>query len=74
MLLATKSGVPLVPVAITGTYDILPKGHFLVRSGKVTIRAGRPIDTTGYKSKDKAELAALLQEAVAGLIKEQTMT
>ena len=74
MLLAIKSGVPLVPVAITGTYDILPKGHLLVHSGKVTIRAGRPIDTTGFKSKDKTELAALLQEAVAGLIKEQTMT
>ena len=69
MRLAIKSGVPLVPVAITGTYKILPKGRLLVRSGQVTIRAGRPIDTQGYKSKDKHELAALLQEAVAGLMK-----
>jgi 1-acyl-sn-glycerol-3-phosphate acyltransferase len=74
MMLAIKSGVPLVPVAITGTYDILPKGHLMVRSGKVTIRVGQPIDTKGYKSKDKNELAALLQEAVAGLIKEQTIS
>jgi 1-acyl-sn-glycerol-3-phosphate acyltransferase len=69
MRLAIKSGVPLVPVAITGTYKILPKGRLLVRSGQVTIRAGQPIDTQGYKSKDKNELAALLQEAVAGLMK-----
>jgi 1-acyl-sn-glycerol-3-phosphate acyltransferase len=74
MLLAIKSGVPLVPVAITGTYDILPKGHLLVRSGEVTIRAGQPIDTKGYKSKDKNALAATLQEAVAGLLKEQNAT
>jgi len=69
MRLAIKSGVPLVPVAITGTYKILPKGRLLVRSGRITIRAGRPIDTQGYKSKDKNKLAALLQEAVAGLMK-----
>jgi 1-acyl-sn-glycerol-3-phosphate acyltransferase len=69
MRLAIKSGVPLVPVAITGTYKILPKGRLLVRSGQVTIQAGQPIDTQGYKSKDKSELAALLQEAVAGLMK-----
>jgi 1-acyl-sn-glycerol-3-phosphate acyltransferase len=72
MLLAIKSGVPLVPVAITGTYDILPKGHLLIHPGKVTIRAGQPIETRGYKSRDKNELAALLQEAVVGLLQKQT--
>jgi 1-acyl-sn-glycerol-3-phosphate acyltransferase len=71
MLLAIKSGVPLVPVAISGTYDILPKGHVLCRPGRVKILVGKPIDTKNYSTKDKAELARLLQEAVAQLIKAQ---
>ena len=74
MLLAIKSGVPLVPVAISGTYDVLPKGHLLVRSGQVRIKVGQPIDTTKYRSKNKNELALLLQEAVADLFKAQTLT
>jgi len=74
MLLAIKSGVPLVPVAITGTYDVLPKGRLLVRAGQVSIKVGQPIDSKEYKSKDKNELALLLQEAVADLIKAQTIT
>ena len=74
MLLAIKSGVPLVPVAITGTYNVLPKGRLLVRAGQVRIKVGQPIDSKKYKSKDKNELALLLQEAVADLIKAQTIT
>jgi len=74
MLLAIKSGVPLVPVAITGTYDILPKGHLLVHSGQVRIKVGQPIDTTKYRSNNKNELALLLQEAVADLFKAPVIT
>ena len=43
MVLAIKSGIPLVPVAILGTYEILPKGKLLMKPGKVEIRVGNPI-------------------------------
>ncbi|KPJ98886.1 MAG: acyl-phosphate glycerol 3-phosphate acyltransferase [Desulfobacterales bacterium SG8_35] len=67
MVLAIKSGVPIVPVAILGTYDILPKGKLLLTPGKVRIRVGRPIETKNYSSRDKHKLAQVSQEAVAQL-------
>jgi len=71
MVLAIKSGVPIVPVAIHGTYAILPKGKLLMKPGKVQIRVAPPIDTTHFKAKDKHELAELLQERVAGLLSHE---
>lgn len=68
MVLAIKAGVPLVPIAICGTHEILPKGAYLARPGRVAIRIGKPIDTTGMSLKDKGELAARLRREVAALL------
>lgn len=67
MVLAIKAGVPLVPVAIVGTHQILPKGKLLFKPGRVEIRVGEPIETRNYSLKQKQELAELLQEKVAEL-------
>lgn len=68
MVLAIKSGVPVVPVAILGTHEVLPKGKLLAKPGKVWIRVGDPIETSGYTTKQKHELAELLQGKVAELL------
>jgi 1-acyl-sn-glycerol-3-phosphate acyltransferase len=74
MVLAIKAGVPVVPVGISGTYEILPKGRLLARkSGQVTIRIGTPIETGGYTVKQKQELAERLQGEVAGLLRSQSL-
>jgi len=44
--LAIQSGVPLVPVAISGAYDLVPTG-FKMRPGVVDISIGDPISTQG---------------------------
>ena len=68
MVLAIKSGVDIVPVAIKGTYEILPKGKLLINPGNVSIRVGNPITTKNYTSKDKHGLAKVLQGDVAKLL------
>ncbi|MBU4262842.1 MAG: 1-acyl-sn-glycerol-3-phosphate acyltransferase [Proteobacteria bacterium] len=68
MVLAIKSGVPLIPVGISGTYEILPKGSLLVKPGQVTIRVGKPIDTKAFSAGQKHELATMIQGEVARLI------
>ncbi len=68
MVLALKSGVDIVPVAINGTYEILPKGRLLMNPGDVSINIGNPITTTNYSSKDKHSLAELLQNEVKNLL------
>ena len=69
MILAIKSGVPIVPVAILGTYEILPKGKLMMTPGKVRIRMGKSIETKKYSSRDKHDLAKVSHKAVAELLK-----
>ncbi len=71
MVLAIKSGVPIVPVAICGTHEILPKGKLLARPGRVTINIGKPIITSGFKMGQKQELAKILHNEVADLLKKE---
>ncbi|MEA2084016.1 MAG: lysophospholipid acyltransferase family protein [Thermodesulfobacteriota bacterium] len=68
MVLAIKSGVSVVPVAITGTHHIMPKGTLLSRPGDVMIRVGEPIETSGFKPKQKNNLAIRVHDAVAKLL------
>lgn len=68
MVLAIKSGVSVVPVAISGTYEVLPKGGIMVRPGEVVIRVGSPIDPSAYSNKQKHELAADVHEKVAQML------
>jgi 1-acyl-sn-glycerol-3-phosphate acyltransferase len=42
--LALKSGAPIVPVAVIGTQDLLPKGAKIPRFKPVTVRFGEPFD------------------------------
>ena len=43
-LLATRSGVPIVPVAIKGTHKILHRDDWRVRPGRVEVTIGEPIE------------------------------
>jgi 1-acyl-sn-glycerol-3-phosphate acyltransferase len=44
-LLAEKARRPIVPVAVTGTYDIIPPGKFKIKSGEVNVSILPPIET-----------------------------
>jgi 1-acyl-sn-glycerol-3-phosphate acyltransferase len=45
--LAKETATPIVPVAIKGTIDILPRGTRVMHSGKrVEVTIGAPIDVT----------------------------
>jgi len=68
MVLAIKSGVDIVPVAIKGTYEILPKGKLLMNAGEVSIQVGSPIETKSYTTRDKHALAQILHDDVARLL------
>ncbi|MBU0730724.1 MAG: 1-acyl-sn-glycerol-3-phosphate acyltransferase [Proteobacteria bacterium] len=70
MTLAIKSGVQLVPVAIIGTHEILPKGRLLVKPGKVLVRVGEPMETGNYSLKERQELAEKLHDKVAKLLQD----
>ena len=56
-LLALKSELPIVPVAIDGTYDVMRAGTLRIKSGPVTITVTPPIETAGLTLRDKEKLA-----------------
>lgn len=68
MVVAIKSKVEVVPIAICGSREILAKGQFLPKSGTVTLRIGDPINIEGYVMKQKTELAEMLQGKVQDLL------
>ncbi len=70
MVLAIKAKVPVVPVAITGSYEVMPMRSLLPRPGRIRIRIGEPFATSGYDLKQKHELAEFLQHKVAALMAE----
>ena len=46
--LALKAGVPIVPVAIVGSGEIMPRKSLRVHPGHVTLVIDKPIDVTPY--------------------------
>lgn len=56
-LLALKSQLPIVPVAIKGTRDVLPARSWRVKPGPVTVTLTPPIATEGLSVRDKEKLS-----------------
>ena len=54
--LALKSGCDIVPVAISGTARIVPKGSLKIEKGNVGFVIGRPIPLAGYSRRNVAQL------------------
>jgi len=50
--LAAKSRVPIIPVAINGSFKILPKGSFDIRPANIEAVVGKPIDTTNVRTRE----------------------
>lgn len=72
-VLALKAGVPIVPIGIAGTREILPSQSALVRgAGPVAIVYGEPIPTTGVDLDHKDGLLASVREAILALRAEAT--
>ena len=65
-VLAVDAGVPIVPIVIRGTREIIPKGHFMIRPAPVSMEILDPVETSGYSRKTKDQLLAhirsILQE------------
>jgi 1-acyl-sn-glycerol-3-phosphate acyltransferase len=69
--IAIRAGVPLVPVALKGTREILPFGSAQVRTGSVTMRVGEPIPTGQAQLRDRGRVTAELHDRIASLLEDQ---
>jgi 1-acyl-sn-glycerol-3-phosphate acyltransferase len=66
--LAVKAGVPIVPVALRGTRELMPRGSLLLRSGTITVVIGEPIPTVGLSEEERANLYERVRGIVAAML------
>jgi len=63
--LAIRTGLPIVPVSISGTRKFLPKGHVVIRpGGRVRLVIDKPIETTGWSLERRDELNELVRGVI----------
>lgn len=62
--MALGAGVPVVPCAMVGTFEIQPPGQKIPKIRRVTIRFGRPLDFSRYAGMEgeRAVLRAITDE------------
>jgi 1-acyl-sn-glycerol-3-phosphate acyltransferase len=68
--LAIRAQVPLVPIALTGVYDLLPIHTRYLYPGELTLMAGEAIDTAGMTIRQTDELTERLRVAIQKLSRQ----
>jgi len=68
--LALRTGAPLLPVAMVGTFEILPPTATIPRLGRVGVRIGPPLDLSRYAGRehDREALRAATDELMYELM------
>jgi 1-acyl-sn-glycerol-3-phosphate acyltransferase len=66
--IAIKAGVPLVPIALKGTREVLPFGSGVVKKGTVAMRIGDPIPTAHASPHDRARLTDEVHHRIVALL------
>lgn len=71
-LLAIKAGVPLVPLAIHGSRQVLPPGSIHIRPATVRMSFAKAFSTEGLTYRDAERLTALARQKIGEMLDEQT--
>jgi 1-acyl-sn-glycerol-3-phosphate acyltransferase len=68
--LAIKAQVNIIPVALIGTYELLPMDTFHIKCRPLEMRVGKPISTAGFTMRDLDALSAKVHAAMEELYYE----
>ncbi len=67
-LLAIRSELPILPLAIDGTYEVFRVGAKKITPGVVTVRAGTPIETAGAGVRAKDALSEQSRSQIEAML------
>jgi len=62
--LAIQSGVPIVPITIIGSGDIMPKRSLKIKPGKIKLIIGKPISVQNYTLENRQELINRVRQVI----------
>ena len=65
--LAIKAQADIVPIALIGTYELLPMNTYHIKSRPLEMRVGEPIPTAGYSLREMEKLSAKVHQAMESL-------
>jgi 1-acyl-sn-glycerol-3-phosphate acyltransferase len=65
--LAIKAQADIVPVALVGTFDLLPMNTYHVKCQPLEMRVGEPVSTVGLTLRDMDEVSAKVKAAIETL-------
>lgn len=68
--LAIKAQVEIVPIALVGTYELLPMNTYHIKCRPLEMRVGEPISTAGLTMRDMEEVSARVRREMEGLYGE----
>jgi 1-acyl-sn-glycerol-3-phosphate acyltransferase len=71
--LAIKAQVDVVPIALAGTYELLPMDTYHIKSRPLEMRVGKPIPTTGLTLRNMDQLSAKVQHELEALYYSETI-
>ena len=66
--LALRSKCDIVPVAISNSRRIVPKGSLKINKGSFALRIGRPIPVGGYTRRNVAQLMERVRQAIESMM------
>lgn len=72
-VLALQTGVPILPVGISGSRDVMAKGSFRIRPGEIRVRVGEPISVDGMTVADRDVLMARARDEIQALLDSEPM-
>jgi len=71
-VMAIKAGAPIVPISVSGSNKIMPKGKFVIRPGTVRITFHETVATEGITIEDRQIIIQRVRQAIlAGLEKDE---
>ena len=70
-LMAVEAGVPVVPVAISGSRHVMLKGRLMTCPGEVDVAVHDPIPTRGLDRDDVRRLAGRARDIVAQMVSDR---
>ena len=62
--LAIKAKADIVPIALLGTFDLLPMNTYHIKCQPLEMRVGEPISTTGLTLQDTDAVSAKVRNAI----------
>jgi len=65
--LAIKAQLDIVPIALVGTFELLPMNTYHIKSRPLEMRVGRPISTVGLTLEDMGALSDRVRKAMEDL-------